>query len=158
MLYNNLNNSTTKHNKRVNVVSVKLVKEKSINYLPRVISNPNDIVKLFSDFIGDSDREQFIVCCLNTKNQPTDVSVISTGCLDSTVVHPREVFKVAILSNAAAIILGHNHPSGNSEPSNEDRNITNRICEVGKIHGIRVLDHIVIGDNNFFSFKEHGYM
>ncbi len=146
------------HSKRINIVSVKLVKEKSVSYVPRVISCPSDIAKLFSDFIGDSDREQFIVCCLNTKNQPTDLSIISIGCLDSTVVHPREIFKVAILSNAAAIILGHNHPSGNPEPSNEDKNITNRICEVGRVHGIKILDHIIVGDNSFLSFKEQGYL
>ena len=150
------NNKTI--SKRINIVSVKLVKEKSINYLPRTISSPNDIAKLFYDFIGSSDREQFVVCCLNTKNQPTDISIVSTGCLDSTVVHPREVFKLAILSNAAAIILGHNHPSGNLEPSNEDKNITNRICEVGKIHGIRILDHLIVSDNNYFSFKESGFL
>ncbi len=144
--------------KRINVVSVKLVKEKSITYLPRVISGPSDIAKLFSDFIGDSDREQFAICCLNTKNQPTEISIVSTGCLDSTVVHPREVFKVAILSNAASVIIGHNHPSSNLEPSNEDKNITNRICEVGKIHGIRVLDHLIVSDEKFFSFKENGYL
>lgn len=162
MLYNNYIDKTcknNKHSKRINIVSVKLVKEKSINYIPRVISNPSDIAKLFSNFIEDSNREQFIVCCLNTKNQPTDVSIVSIGCLDSTVVHPREVFKIAILSNAAAIIIGHNHPSGNTEPSNDDKNITNRIAEVGKIHGIKVLDHIIIGDNNsYLSFKEYGYI
>ncbi len=153
-----MSNIISTNSKRINVVSIKLVKEKSINYLPRTISSPNDIAKLFQEFIGDSDREQFVVCCLNTKNQPTEISIVSTGCLDSTVVHPREVFKIAILSNAASILICHNHPSGNLEPSNEDKNITNRICEVGKIHGIRVLDHLIVSDNSFLSFKESGFL
>lgn len=153
-----MSNTKNTHTKRINVVSIKLVKEKSIAYLPRTISSPNDIAKLFYEFIGSSDREQFVVCCLNTKNQPTDISIVSTGCLDSTVVHPREVFKLAILSNAASIILGHNHPSGVLDPSNEDKNITNRILEVGKTHGIRILDHLIVSDVNFFSFKEAGLL
>lgn len=156
MLKTNILNN--EHRKRISVVSVKLVREKSINYLPRTISKPADVVKLFSEFIVESDREQFVVCCLNTKNQPTEVSVISVGCLDSTLVHPREVFKVAILSNSAAIIIAHNHPSGNVEPSKDDKMITERLCETGKILGIKVLDHIIIGENNYFSFKESGVM
>ncbi|QSX04798.1 DNA repair protein RadC [Sedimentibacter sp. zth1] len=158
MIYENKNNETCKnneHGKRINLVSVKLVKEKSISYLPRVISCPSDVASLFSKFIADSDREQFMLCCLNTKNQPTDISIISTGCLDSTVVHPREVFKVAILSNSASIIIAHNHPSGDTEPSKEDKCITNRINEVAKILGIRLIDHIIIGDCSYLSFKEH---
>lgn len=159
MTYTKLNKNIDKHSKRVDIVTVKLVKEKSISYLPRVISKPQEVAKLFSNFIKDSDKEQFVICCLNTKNQPTNISIISIGCVDSTLVHPREVFKVAILSNASAIILCHNHPSGNTEPSKDDKMITERICEVGKIHGIKILDHIIIGDdNNFLSFKEAGYI
>ncbi len=159
MTYIKTNSSIDKHSKRIDIVSVKLIKEKSISYLPRVISKPHQIAKLFSDFIKDSDKEQFVICCLNTKNQPTNISTISIGCLDSTLVHPREVFKVAILSNASSIILAHNHPSGNIEPSINDKEMTKRIYDVGKLHGIKVLDHIIIGEeNNYFSFKEAGFL
>jgi len=159
MTYIEVNTDNSKHSKRIDIVSVKLIKEKSISYLPRVISKPHQIAKLFSDFIKDSDKEQFVICCLNIKNQPTNISTISIGCVDSTLVHPREVFKVAILSNASSIILAHNHPSGNTEPSKDDKIMTERICEVGKIHGIKVLDHVIIGDdNNYFSFKETGFL
>ncbi len=159
MSYNNDTHQSNLHRKRINIVSVKQVKEKSIHYKPRSISSPNDIAGLFSSFIEDSDREQFIVCCLDAKNQPTDISIVSIGCLNSSIVHPREIFKIAILSNASSIIISHNHPSGNPEPSHEDIVMTNRLVEVGKIHGIKVLDHIIIGyDKNYLSFKERGYI
>jgi len=160
MLYTDIEtHQRNQHRKRINIVSIKQVNEKSIYYTPRTISNPDDIAKLFSTFIEDSDRKQFIVCCLDTKNQPTDISIVSTGCLNSAIVHPREVFKIALLSNASSIIIGHNHPSGNPEPSHEDKDTTNRLIEVGKIHGIKVLDHIIIGYNNgYLSFKECGYI
>ena len=159
MTYIETNDTQNEHSKQIDLVSVKLVREKSISYLQNVISKPHQIAKIFSDLINDSDKEQFVICCLNTKNQPTNISVISIGCLDCTLVHPREVFKVAILSNASAIILGHNHPSGNVEPSVDDKNMTKRICEVGKIHGIKVIDHIIVGyDNNYLSFRESGYI
>lgn len=94
--------------KRVNIVTVKLVKESSVLYKNREISSPSDAVSLVKDFIEDSDREQLIVCCSNTKNQPTIIHTVSIGSLNSSLVHPREVFKTAILGNSASIILFHN--------------------------------------------------
>ena len=91
--------------KRVNIVTVKLVKENSILYKDREISSPSAAVNLVKDFIEDSDREQLIVCCLNTKNQPTIIHTVSIGSLNCSLVHPREVFKTAILGNSASIIL-----------------------------------------------------
>jgi len=144
--------------KRIDIVSLKMVKESSITYSKRVISSPVDSDELLRDFIMDSDREQMVVCCLDTKNQPTSISVISIGSLNSAIVHPREVYKTAILSNASSIIIAHNHPSGNSEPSHEDIVLTNRLDEAGKIVGIKLLDHLVIGYNNYYSFKEEGIL
>jgi DNA repair protein RadC len=141
--------------KRVNIVNVKLVKENSVLY-KRKIGSPTDAVELIRDFIENSDREQLIVCCLDTKNQPTAIHTVSIGSLNSSIVHPREVFKAAILANASSIIIYHNHPSGDSSPSSEDINITTRLKESGKIIGIELLDHIIVGDNNFVSIKEKG--
>ena len=145
--------------KRINIVSIKMVREGSMLYNIRKISSPRDALDLGRQFIQDSDREELIACCLDTKNQPTSINVVSIGSLNSSIVHPREVFKVAILSNAASIILFHNHPSGDPTPSSEDINVTNRLKEVGKLIGIDVIDHIVIGsENSYCSLKEKGIL
>jgi len=99
-----------------------------------------------------------VVICLDTKNQPTAINVCHVGSLNASLVHPREVMKPAILSNAASILVGHNHPSGNSEPSQEDIQVTRKLVEAGKIMGIELLDHIVIGEDEFVSLKEKGYI
>ena len=94
--------------------------------------------------------------CLDTKNQPVSIEVVSIGTINSAMVHPREVFKVAMLSNASSIICFHNHPSGNIDPSVEDENITRRLKECGEILGIGLIDHIILGDRDrYFSFKEN---
>lgn len=143
--------------KRVDIVSIKMVKEKSIKYETRIISTPNDAQYLFRRFLEDSDREQLIVVSLDTKNQPTTINVASIGSLNSSIVHPREIFKSAILSNANSIIIAHNHPSGDVNPSKEDISITKRLKECGELIGINLIDHIIIGDNNrFISLKEKG--
>lgn len=144
--------------KRVNIVSVKMVKESSILYSTRKVSSPREAVNLLRDFLKDSDREKFVVCCLDSKCQPTCIEIVSIGTLDSANVHPREVFKTAILSNARSIIAAHNHPSGSLDPSSQDISITKRLKEAGKILGISLIDHIIITDNNFRSLKEAGYL
>jgi DNA repair protein RadC len=96
--------------------------------------------------------------CLCTKNTPTSLNICHIGSLNASLVHPREVFKAAILSNSASIIVGHWHPSGDPAPSKEDVEVTKRLLEVGKIIGIEVLDHIIIGDGRFESLKEKGYL
>ena len=142
--------------KRVDIVSLKLVKESSVLYETRKISNPYDAYKLAKNFLVDSDREKFVVVCLDTKNQPVSIEVVSIGTINSAMVHPREVFKVAMLSNASSIICFHNHPSGNIDPSVEDENITRRLKECGEILGIGLIDHIILGDRDrYFSFKEN---
>lgn len=94
------------------------------------------------------DREQLIVCCLDTKNQPLNIHVVSMGSLNASIIHPREIFKTTILSNAASIILYHNHPSGDPTPSSEDLSATGRIHDCGKLMGIDLLDHIIIGEDS----------
>ncbi|HCT96998.1 DNA repair protein RadC [Carnobacterium sp. PL17GRE32] len=97
--------------------------------------------------------------CLNTKNNVVAVHRCHVGSLNSSIVHPREVFKSAILNNAASVIVGHQHPSGDTKPSMEDIKVTKRLVEGGKLLGIEVLDHLVVNnDNSFTSLKERGYI
>ena len=97
------------------------------------------------EFLGEADREYFVVVCLDTKNQPTNINICHVGSLNASLVHPRECFKPAILSNAASIMVYHNHPSFDPSPSREDCEVTRRLVEAGKILGIDVLDHIIMG-------------
>jgi DNA repair protein RadC len=144
--------------KRVSVVSVKLVKESRLLYKERCVRSPDDGYKLLKLFLGDADRERFVVICLDTKNQPTAINVCHVGSLSASIVHPRECFKPAILSNAASILVGHNHPSGICDPSREDIDVTKRLIDAGNIIGIEVIDHIIVGDNCFVSLKEKGFV
>ncbi len=120
------------------------------------VKSHQDVIKVVRQRLKDKKKEQFLVLCLDTRNNLIRICTISTGTLDANLVHPREVFKEAIQSLASSIILVHNHPSGNPEPSEADIEITKRIQETGKIVGIDVLDHIIIADNKSFSFKEKG--
>ena len=147
--------------RRIEIVSLRVVKdlelvrEGSIDYLPRRLSSPNDAVDLCKHFLDDLPEERMIVISLDTKNQFNNVSIVSIGTLNSSLAHPREIFKVAVKSNAANLIVAHNHPSGNPEPSKEDIDITKRLREAGDILGIRLLDHIIIGDEGrYVSLKE----
>ena len=125
--------------------------------LPRpVIKSPDDAADLVMEEMRHFDREHFRAILLNTKNQVIGTDKVSVGTLNSSAVHPRELFRNAIKRGAASVILVHNHPSGDPAPSREDRDITQRIKEAGIIIGIEVLDHIIIGDNKFTSFKANG--
>lgn len=151
-------NNTKASAKRFNVVSVKLVKESSLLYKERSVKSPRDSYNLLKHFLVDKDREHFIVAALDIKNQPVSVQVCHVGSLSACIVHPREVMKSAILSNAASIIVGHNHPSGNTAPSEEDHKVTKRLKEAGEIIGIELLDHIIVGTDSYLSFNEKGYL
>ena len=144
--------------KRINIVSIKMVKESSFLYQIRQILSPSDAYEMIKEQLEELDREQFIIACLNTKNEPTNISVVTVGTLNKAIVHPREVFKTAILSNAASIMAFHNHPSGNAEPSQQDLQLTTRLYEAGELLGIKLLDHLIIGDGSFTSLKEKGYL
>lgn len=120
------------------------------------IKGPEDAAVLVMEEMRHLDREHFCALLLNTKHQVLAKETISIGTLNSSIVHPRELYKTAIKRNAAAVILVHNHPSGDPNPSKEDREITRRLQEAGSIIGIEVLDHIIIGDNKFVSFTVKG--
>lgn len=118
------------------------------------ITSPQDVAEIFIPILRDENKEKFIVVCLNSANKIIKFETISIGNLNSSVVHPREVFKVAIDNSSASIILIHNHPSGNPEPSNEDIRITKKIVETGKIMEIPVFDHLIIAGETYTSFVE----
>jgi DNA repair protein RadC len=120
------------------------------------IKNPESVVKAIRASIQDKAKEHFKLILLNPRNKIIGISTISIGTLNASLVHPREVFKDAITHGAASVVLAHNHPSGDPEPSEDDLKITKKLVESGKILGIEVIDHIIIGKNGFFSFKEKG--
>lgn len=120
------------------------------------ISSPEDIANLVMEDMRYLKKEHFRVIFLNTKNVVIDICDLSIGTLNSSIVHPREVFYDAIKKTAYSIIVCHNHPSGDPSPSSEDINITNRLSEVGKLIGIELLDHLIVGDGIYVSFKEKG--
>jgi len=126
--------------------------------MDKKITSPKDIAEFFVPTLRDELKEKFIVVCLNSANKVTRYETISVGSLNSSVVHPREIFKFAIENSSASIILIHNHPSGNLEPSQEDISITKKIVEAGTILNISVLDHIIIGGNSFTSMVERRLM
>ena len=115
------------------------------------ITSPEDIAEIFIPILRDEVKENFIVVCLNSANKIIKHEVISVGSLNSSIVHPREVFKVALENNSANIILLHNHPSGNPEPSNEDILVTRKLVEAGKVMDVQVFDHIILAGDKFRS-------
>lgn len=118
------------------------------------IQGPEDVSNLLMEEMRYLNKEIFNIILLNTKNNVIAIENISVGSLNASIVHPREVFNIAIRRSSSAIILAHNHPSGDPKPSTEDINITKRLIEAGTIIGINVLDHIIIGDGIYFSMKE----
>ncbi len=122
------------------------------------VRSPQDAADLMMDELQHLAQEHFVCLFLNTKNQVIGKDTIFIGSLNASIVHPREVFRRAIQRASAAVICLHNHPSGDPSPSAEDRNVTKRLQEAGKLLGIDVLDHIIIGEQSFYSMKENGLM
>ncbi len=144
--------------KRIAVVRVELVKEKNLLVENKRITSPETAYEILMKHLGRPDREHFVMMCLNTKNEVTHIHTVSIGTLNTTLIHPRELFKTAILTNSAAIIIAHNHPSGDPTPSRQDIETTNRLDKAGEILGINILDHIICGSNSFTSLKAEGLM
>jgi DNA repair protein RadC len=147
---------------RINLFTVKQVKESAGLYdVTKQIKSPSDVNTLIQSVLKLEELtvEKFGILTLNTKNVVIGVHIISVGNLNSSIVHPREVFMAAILNNAASIVLFHNHPSGNPSESPEDIQVTIRLQEAGELLGIDVLDHVITGSgNSFVSLKENGSM
>ncbi|MBS4872242.1 MAG: JAB domain-containing protein [Peptoniphilus sp. oral taxon 375] len=148
---------------KITKYSVALVKEKQIEYKlndnGRSLNNPERIAEFINQVYGvDEPQESFKLVCLDVKLKPVGVFVVSVGTVNQTQVHPRDIFQRAILCNANKIIVSHNHPSGDVNPSMQDRELTNIITKAGEMMGIELLDHIIIGadDENgyrYYSFK-----
>ncbi len=122
--------------------------------IPHELRTPRDSAGLLTPLLQDEASEVFVVLLLSTRKHVLAYQEVSRGTLDSTLVHPREVFKAAILANAAAVILAHNHPSGDPAPSPDDLMLTRRLANAGQLLGIEVLDHIIVGHGRYASFKE----
>jgi DNA repair protein RadC len=135
----------------VKIVTIGLVKDAPINNTS--ITKPDAILQLLKS-TRQADRERFICFHLNARNQVNAMETVSIGTLNSAQVHPREVFKAAILNNANSVILAHNHPSNDPTPSSEDIALTRRLVQAGEIIGIEVLDHLIVTPDRYLSMKE----
>lgn len=135
------------------------VREEISNYLKTGAryTEPRQVFETFS-FLMQETKEMFITIHLDGKNRILCIDVVSVGSLNQSIVHPREIFKTACLSNAAAIICLHQHPTGDPTPSREDIEVTRRLKEGGELMGIRLLDHIIVGDGEYLSFSERGLL
>lgn len=139
------------------VVNVRLVKEPSL-YSTEKIASPEDAVRVIAKDLATYDREVFAVLNLKTNGQPINFNICSMGTLDSSIVSPREVFKSCILSNSAAFIVFHNHPSGSISPSQEDKDVTKRLLSASELIGVKLMDHIIVGGETgmIYSFRREG--
>ncbi|MPW24841.1 DNA repair protein RadC [Alkalibaculum sp. M08DMB] len=122
------------------------------------VRSPKDIADLLMQDMKYLNQEYFKIILLDTKNQITSIETVTIGTLNASLVHPREVFRIAINKSSSSIIIVHNHPSGDPCPSEEDKRITNRLLDAGEIIGIKLLDHLIIGYDNYVSFKELGLL
>jgi len=146
---------------RIPIYRISLVRESSVNAPITKITQSTHAVDIVRAYLApDTDREHFVVLLLDGKHQVIGINTVSTGSLTASIVHQRELFKPAILTNCAAVIMAHNHPSGDPTPSPEDSALTKRTVESGALLGIPVLDHVIIGDgtDRYFSFADHGML
>lgn len=151
---------TRPRQKGIPIYRVTLVREGKVHCYETRVNSSATASALLQKYLDGVDREHFVVILLDRKNKVIGLHTVSIGSLTASVVHPREVYKVAILSNAAAVIFGHNHPSGDPHPSQEDRVLTARLVAAGTLLGINALDHIIIGDGSqkYFSFADEGLL
>jgi DNA repair protein RadC len=140
-------------------ISTHLIREAVATEMDSV-STPDDVAKLVRDMFGFDhlDREQFVAIALNTKNRIVGAWVVSVGSLNASIVHPRELFKPAVMLSAASMVIAHNHPSGDPTPSGADIQLTRRIAKGGDVLGIELLDHVVVGDDSIASLRDLGLM
>jgi DNA repair protein RadC len=143
----------------IQVVNIRMVKEPSL-YSTEKITSPEDVKKVIAKELATYDREVFAVLNLKTNGQPITLNISSVGTLDASVVSPREVFKSTILSNSAAFVAIHNHPSGSLNPSQEDKDVTKRLLSCSELLGVKMLDHIIVAGEtgDIYSFKSEGLL
>lgn len=136
-------------------VETKLIKRKRFGPFAERITGPSDVGNFLQKLIAYKDREWFCAIGLDMKGYANYMEVIHIGTLNQALIHPREVFKSAIISNCNSIIIAHNHPSGDPEPSQADRLATKSMMEAGRMLGIEVIDHLIVSDLNYYSIKEN---
>jgi DNA repair protein RadC len=139
---------------------IALVREPGVTLAGRPLMRiPAEAAPVFAQYIGETDREMFVVAMLTVRHRVLGLHTVSVGCLTSSLVHPRELFKAAILGGSAALLLCHNHPSGDPEPSAEDLAVTRRLASCGQLLGIEILDHLILGEaGRFVSLRERGVL
>ena len=141
------------------VFRLSLIKDHTISYSTNsVILSPEQVYQLVKEYLQDTDREHFIAIFLDSRSAVIGMNTVSVGTLTESLVHPREVFKGAILANTASIIIAHNHPSGDHHPSEADLFVTSKLKESGQILGIPLEDHVIITDDKYFSFRQQGLL
>jgi len=156
---NNIATETIQRKIHIPYISLKMIRESSQGYelSSRQVRSPESAYRIFQQFGMDEEPEEVMVMiALDTKCKPTGIFEVSRGELSASIAHPREIYKRALLANAANIIIAHNHPSGDPAPSQDDIDITKRISEAGKILGIKLHDHLIIGDDCYGSLREQG--
>jgi DNA repair protein RadC len=137
-----------------------MIREAVVSYrgprrkLPESLRNPVDVARFVRRIVGNEAREHFLVLMLDARHKPIAYQVVSIGTATASLVHPREVFQAAVGAGAVAVIVAHNHPSGNPSPSREDRDVTERLVRAGEVLGIRLLDSVVITDSGYVSLRE----
>ena len=136
-------------------IEYKLVRESNPDYRKKTMSGAEDVFNFFSD-LQDATKEKLFSVCLTQQNEIVCVDLVSVGSNDHSVADPKEIIKAAILSNASSLIMVHNHPSGSIKPSDADTVTTNIMKEACKMFGITLLDHIIIGNDKYFSYANHG--
>ncbi len=139
--------------KNINKYTVTLVHEGSHEYFGTALNSSEKVANIAREILANQPKEQFWIFLLDTKNRIIGMTMISQGILNSSLVHPREVYQPAILANASTIIAVHNHPSGDTQASTEDLGVTSRLIKAGDILGIKLLDHVIIGDG-YVSLRE----
>jgi DNA repair protein RadC len=136
-------------------VQVQLVRDKAVSPL-LVVKNPDEVYQIVKHEIQKWDRERFLAVMLNARNGVIGIDEVSCGSVNASVVHPREVFKAAILANAVFLMLIHNHPSGYVDPSKDDIELTQQLVKSGQILGIEVIDHLIVSSKEYYSFRHAG--
>lgn len=152
-----ISGKSEKYADELQVVRIRLVDSPPL-YSKKQLKSPQAVYQFLSDEFSSLDREMVCVLNLKTNGEVINLNVVSLGSLNASIMEPREVFKSSILSNAASIILLHNHPSGELQPSKEDVKVTKRIGAVGEMLGIPLLDHIILGQGEYMSLRETGHM
>ena len=142
--------------KYIGIVRLCMVKEERTLYGMECLSGPEDAVTIVRPLFAMADREMIVVVSITAKMEPLALEIAAVGGINYCIVDIRNLFKHSLLNNAVGVICFHNHPSGNPEPSEQDYEVTKKISSAGQLLGIELIDHIIIGENRFYSFREHG--